>query len=446
MAKVWEFYENMDEIIYVSDVETYEMVYANPKACEVCGYHSLSEIKGKKCYEVLQNQSSPCEFCTNRYLKVGEFYEWQHFNPAAGKNFSLKDTLIKEDGKNYRMELAFDLTLQEEQRKTIQTFASNEKMINEGLRIALAEDTPDKSLQVLLDYLGQNLKSERAYIFEENSEGTLDNTYEWCSEGVIAQKESLQKVPFEVVALWYDAFNKNENVVIQDVEGIKESDPLAYEYLKPQDIQTLVVSPIVDNNKIIGFYGVDNPPGEQLNHISTLFWIVGHFISSILKRRDLVKRLEKLSLFDQLTQVRNRHAMREYVATLSKEESIGILYCDVLGLKRINDTEGHHEGDNLLVRACECLKKYFEEYMLFRIGGDEFLVICNSISKEEMTKRVEKLVKDMEKENAIMSMGVIWEANGKKDFEQLLIEADIKMYEDKQKHYAKSGKSRENKD
>ncbi len=40
-------------------------------------------------------------------------------------------------------------------------------------------------IEVLLEYLGTHLQSERVYIFEENSERTLDNTFEWCGDGIV---------------------------------------------------------------------------------------------------------------------------------------------------------------------------------------------------------------------------------------------------------------------
>lgn len=435
MTKPWEFYENLNEIVYVADMDTYEMEYMNPKGCEIYGYSSCEEIRGKKCYQVLQNEDKPCEFCTNQYLKKGEFHEWKHYNEVVGKTYSSKDTLIEIDGKRFRMELSFDMTVEEEQKKTILEFRNNEQMVNDGLKIALAEPTPERSIEALLNYLGEHLKSERVYIFEENEEGSLDNTFEWCADGVTAQIENLQKVPFEVVSLWYDSFRQNSNVLIKDVEEIKETDTLAYEYLKPQDIRSLVVNPIMNNEKIIGFYGVDNPPSELLNHISTLFGIVGHFIGSLLKRRDLVKRLENLSMNDQMTQVGNRHAMHEYQKNLRKGDSLGVIYFDVMGLKKVNDTEGHQAGDCLLLRACDCIKEQFGRQAMFRLGGDEFLVITKGISKDEIDKRIAALQIDMIEKNARMALGFVWEDDYNGDYDVVLAKADGIMYEDKRRYY-----------
>ena len=93
-----------------------------------------------------------------------------------------------------------------EQRSSMQSIQNLEVIINEGLRIALLEETPDQSLEVLLEHLGKALNGERTYIVERNGAGCDDNTYEWTAGGVAPEKENLQNVPPEVCASWYQNF------------------------------------------------------------------------------------------------------------------------------------------------------------------------------------------------------------------------------------------------
>ncbi len=176
--------------------------------------------------------------------------------------------------------------------RSIQNLAA---VINEGLRVALLEETPDQSLKVLLEYLGKALNGERAYIFEQNISGGDDNTYEWVAEGVVPEKENLQNVPSEVCASWYRNFGIGRHIVIESLEDIRESDPLQYENLKRQNIHSLVVVPLYDGEKIIGFYGVDNPPVKLLEYASSMLQTAAYFIVSSLKRRNLVRELQKQS-------------------------------------------------------------------------------------------------------------------------------------------------------
>ncbi|NBH74158.1 response regulator [Clostridiaceae bacterium] len=182
-----------------------------------------------------------------------------------------------------------------EQHSGMQNVQNLEAVINEGLRVALLEGTPDQSLQVLLEHLGKAMKGERTYIFEQNGYGCDDNTYEWVADGVEPEKENLQNVPPEVCANWYRNFSIGKHIVIESLEDIRETEPLQYENLKRQNIHSLVVVPLYDGKKVIGFYGVDNPPVKSMEYASNMLQTAAYFIVSSLKRRNLVRELQKRS-------------------------------------------------------------------------------------------------------------------------------------------------------
>ena len=182
-----------------------------------------------------------------------------------------------------------------EQYSDMRSVQNLEAVINEGLRAALLRETPDQSLEVLLEHLGKALHGERTYIFEQNASGGDDNTYEWAAEGVKPEKENLQNVPAEVCASWYRKFSISRHIVIENLENIRETDPLQYENLEKQGVHSLVVVPLYDGKKIIGFYGVDNPPAKSLEYASNMLQTAAYFIVSSLKRRNLVRELQKRS-------------------------------------------------------------------------------------------------------------------------------------------------------
>ncbi len=436
MNNLWEIYENMQEYVYVTDIDTFEVVYANRYARERIGVNSMDALKGQKCYHAIRHCESKCSICTNDQLKPGAFHEWRYYDAMLGKTFLMKDTLIEQNGRRYRLELSIDIGETDIQKKTIKEFTSNEALVNEALRRALAEPMPEKSIQVLLKHLGQSLRSDRVYIFEETPEHTVKNTYEWCAGGVEPQIDFLQDVPFEVVELWYEAFERNENIVIKSLESIRQSDPKVYEALLPQQVDSLVVSPLIINDRIIGFYGVDNPPKEFLNHISVMFMVLGYFIASILRRRNLVDRLEKMSYFDPLTGALNRHGMNEFVANVDHDASIGLLYCDVMGLKQINDTQGHLAGDALLVRAYQCLCNTFSSENVFRIGGDEFLVMRSNVSRAYWEECAQRLRDTMADHQVRFAIGTVFEEKCNDQIVDLLKAADKAMYDDKRQYYS----------
>lgn len=439
MKKIWEFFENMDEVVYVSDVDSYDLVYMNKKALELYGFQSLGELAGKKCYEILQNSSSPCSICNNQELKKDHFKEWLFYNPILEKHMMLKDTVVEEDGRRYRVEIAIDPCKQELRGNMLRGYENLEATINEGLRMALMQKTPSKTLEVLLEYMGKALGGERTYIFEKNEKGNDDNTYEWVASGVSPEKENLQDLPPEVCANWYENFSIGKHIVIKKLADIKENNPLQYDILKRQNIHSLVVVPLYDDGEAIGFYGVDNLPKESLEYASNMLQIMAHFIISSLRRRNLIRRLRDMSYCDQLTKIGNRHAMNEFIENRQRHTCLGIVYCDVTGLKRLNDSEGHEAGDRLIINACESLKRAFGGHGLFRIGGDELLAICTGMEEQELWEKTAQLKKELKEKKIHMAVGAVWETDSLAGIDRLISAAERKMYQDKAEYYRSSG-------
>ncbi len=320
-------------------------------------------------------------------------------------------------------------------RRQIELMENAEKAINEALRLALRERSATRSLEVFLQHLGETLHGDRIYICEGHKGDCVSNTYEWCAPNVTPEKENLQNVPYEAVKWWYDAFEKNTCIIIKDVEAIKETEPLTYEYLRPQNIHSLVASALVIEDTIIGFYGVDNPPEEIMDHVVDVAEIVGHFIASLLQKQKLMALLEKLSFEDSLSGARNRHALNDYISYHSLLRNVGIVYCDVLGLKKVNDTLGHVAGDELIIRASLCLQNEFRKTDIYRVGGDEFLVLCADIAQDVFEQKVQNLRKSMHENEAVMSLGSLWR-EVVLDVDALIAEADNLMYQEKRAYYA----------
>lgn len=105
----------IDEIIYVSDVQTYDMLYMNGNCATATG---CSDYKGKKCYALLHHRTTPCEFCTNHLLSKDRFYTWEHTNTYLGRCYFLKDKLIEWEGKLARIEFAIDVSQYKSQINT----------------------------------------------------------------------------------------------------------------------------------------------------------------------------------------------------------------------------------------------------------------------------------------------------------------------------------------
>ncbi len=126
-------FDSMDEVVYVADPETYEMLYMNAPARK----HWGNGI-GRKCYQVLQNRDSPCPFCTNHRIfgeRAGHAYIWEFQNTVNHRWYRCIDrAILLPDGRRVRFEMAIDIT---EKRRAKEALAARMKELEDFNRLAV---------------------------------------------------------------------------------------------------------------------------------------------------------------------------------------------------------------------------------------------------------------------------------------------------------------------
>ncbi|WP_249301922.1 sensor domain-containing phosphodiesterase [Qiania dongpingensis] len=428
----------ISELIYVSDLENYDLLFINEAGKKT--FH-VDDISGKKCYKVLQGMDSPCSFCTNGRLKPGENYNWEITNPLTKCHYMLKDRLIEWDGRKARMEIAFDMTQVETEKEKLKYALDMENMVVECIRILYQGRDLDKAVDQVLRLVGEFLQAERTYIFSFKDD-MLNNDYEWCRQGVEPQKEMLQNLPISIIDRWLPVFSEQKCVVIEDVEAYKDSSPEEYEALKVQNIKSLVVAPMETDGVLTGALGVDNPPAEKIENISAPLQSLCYFLLLAYRRTENERQLSTLSFHDTLTSFYNRNKYMQDLEMLSRENSpVGIVYLDVNGLKEVNDRLGHSEGDRLLIRAADKMKSVFRKDDCYRVGGDEFVIISLNISEEMFGEKVAELRRSFEYEDECRAaIGSRW-SDSALNINQIVADADASMYEDKKLFYRKNKKA-----
>lgn len=160
----------------------------------------------------------------------------------------------------------------------------------------------------------------------------------------------------------------------------------------------------------------------------------------LIREKADINKMWQLAYTDMLTNCQNRHLLNkrleEYAAYGT---SITLAFLDVNGLKNVNDRYGHMEGDYYLISVCQVFNEAIKQYNidLFRYGGDEFVLISNSLSEETMSKILSQANEDLKKGSGrylrSISYGVV---HGEcSQYPKLLKAADTQMYQHKQQHY-----------
>ena len=146
--------------------------------------------------------------------------------------------------------------------------------------------------------------------------------------------------------------------------------------------------------------------------------------------------IHKLSKIDPLTGVLNLQAFYNDCA-VNPEDITALISMDMNGLKEINDSWGHAAGDRALVAIAECFIGELNSHQAaYRIGGDEFVVICRKTPQSEVTGLIERLQARISKTGYSSSIGYSYTENGKKSVNDLLKESDEHMYAEKAKYYS----------
>lgn len=433
MANPYEIFDALAECVYVSDLDTHEMLYLNGSAERLVG-----DWRGRTCYDVVLGKDAPCEFCNNHELSADAFVTWAHYSEKFGRHYLLKDKVVDWEGRPARFEVAFDMTAEQEQRRALETKLGLETLL---VRCAMKLQNIDGfagDMTSVLQMIGEFMEADRVYLFQVSPDGTsFSNSHEWCAEGVVPQIDELQNMDLHFVTQWMPLFLKRETIVVKNLEDLRETSPNEYEMLAPQGITTLVDAPLLVEGELIGSIGVDNPAAIHLDHCGEFFSSLSYFLSMELERYRTKERFRQLSFTDTLTGLGNRNrfiADVEELDAAGPRNGFGVVYVDMNGLKDINDRDGHARGDRALIAAGSALADALPGAYVYRMGGDEFLAIVKDVSADGFDALVETVRARLSDASCPMAMGLHYAA------EPCLVDeavrwADGAMYEDKRAYY-----------
>ncbi len=141
---------------------------------------------------------------------------------------------------------------------------------------------------------------------------------------------------------------------------------------------------------------------------------------------------------DEMTGAMNRKSFFAAVRHLNQKDGVDLISIDLNDLKKINDTFGHLTGDEAIRSIVNIVKltfrKYNGKYQIYRLGGDEFMVICKGMEEEDIQNFMGRLDENMSRSKYTFSAGHIrWEPN--ETFDQAYARADKAMYKVKQAYH-----------
>lgn len=324
--------DSISAFIYISDIKTNEILFVNKYAQEVLG-----NITGQKCWQVLQkSQTGPCEFCTNDKLlnKDGtpaNLYIWEFQNTKNNRWYKCRDrAILWPDGRTVRLEIATDITDHKQTEETLRSQLKFEKMVAAiSTRFAnIPEGKLDETIKHALQLSGEFFNVDRSYLFQFSADGKImNNTHEWCAQGIEPQIDNLQGIPVEIIPWWMEKLNRFEIINIYNVEDMQLAAAVEKEILESQSIRSVLVVPMAFAGKLTGFIGFDSVEDNKIwkeEQISILI-VLAEIISNALVRHQREEEIRYINFHDSLTRLYNRAFLEEEMKRLDTERQLPIM-------------------------------------------------------------------------------------------------------------------------
>ncbi|WP_300331144.1 sensor domain-containing diguanylate cyclase [Fusobacterium sp.] len=309
-----------------------------------------------------------------------------------------------------------------------------DKTILECVKILQTPIDANKKISDFLKEIGEFLQCERTYIFSINEE-TINLEYEWHTENSYSLEDRCKVLSASKFQKIVDVLNKEE---IVNVNNNRAKDfflsSLKKELLNDTINSIIFVALKNTQNEIIGLFGATNIKNKELASSEQIIKLFSLFLGNTIRQLKQREYLEKLSYKDDLTKVKNRNG---YIMSLerisySMPHNLGVIFIDINNLKVINDTLGHVQGDEAIKDISQKISHYFSSEEIYRIGGDEFVVICENITKEKFEEKLKKLTFELNEDKKRVAIGSTWDKDGKKVI-SMVEKADRLMYEDKKR-------------
>ncbi len=213
-------------------------------------------------------------------------------------------------------------------------------------------------------------------------------------------------------------------------------------------INSTMSAPLYVDGTLYGMMNVDSEHYNAFdeNDVDLLNFFAIEAVK-VLKLYDTIEENNRLSKFDPLTNLYNRRYLHHRLEGLTNEKkSFTLVSIDINNLKLVNDLYGHDLGDELLLAFVEGISSTLKDGDLFsRYGGDEFIVVYRSRSKEDVKALYEKDLIEyfagyvinplMEEIRVTFSYGMTAYPVDSKNYEKLIIRADELMYESKRRFH-----------
>ncbi|WP_099611754.1 sensor domain-containing diguanylate cyclase [Vibrio fujianensis] len=213
---------------------------------------------------------------------------------------------------------------------------------------------------------------------------------------------------------------------------------------------TYIAKPLWQLSRLVNHFEDKEDAALELKKISPWYFeaqqLTATFIRTFSLMSDTIMQLHSDSLTDPMTQLFNRRRLEKELASIALAPyPLSFVFLDIDFFKKVNDRYGHDAGDQVLIEIAELMKAYWpDEASIYRLGGEEFLIILPHRSLVDSQDSAERLRRTIATHRftqvgyLTVSMGIsFWQEQSENSIEETIKRADIALYQAK-----KNGRNR----
>lgn len=308
-----------------------------------------------------------------------------------------------------------DSTDEADTAQLVEMLSEGERVLDETIGAAFAEPDVDRAISDVLERLGTHVGARRVILCEMIGRNKVTCTYEWSACGAEPLAGRLEDFNFKPYSdAWRDAFNEQGMAAATAGEGLDLG-----------GAERIVTVPVCVEGRRVGYGAViDAPVGAQAGYAGLMRHMIA-FVGVLLRKRNDANDKDRWNRRDPATGAQNRASLYAQARHLDKSEPLGLVSCDINGLRAINRMRGFEAGDAAIAWLANAMLKCFRSEDVFRLGDDEFLAWLPVVNELAFSKRVEKLCAKLLRGQVEVAFAQKWYPSWEnKDIDQLIDEMD----------------------
>ena len=417
--------------VIISDPATHELLYLNQAQRRELGLTYDEPLAGKTCYRLLMGANAPCDNCNESKLRHNVCQVHIYHNDTMNANLLLCHTLVPWNGKSCHFCMAINLDKYQQRHAAHDKVLYQELSINDIIRAGMYEIDPESGIRKMMNRLGHLLSADHLLIAEETAT-MLRCSHFWDAQDALPLSREIQPFPREEIHSLYEHFLKEPVFTIDDVEAFCRDNGYAP---RLPNLQRLIFVRLRLDDRAYGYLEVINPAPEQMEKALPLLQALARFFSILLRNRNLIRHIDRLGKIDPLTAIMNRRGLLDYLQNLPDNRQYAFFFGDLNGLKETNDRLGHEAGDTLIKAAASLLESACPTDAVFRMGGDEFLMVEEIQDSAQAGAICAQLHDRFRTAGISIALGYALATTPIDNIDTILATADRHMYQEKIQHH-----------